>query len=129
MLLQAVLLASGLVALEAQETRKMYNGYQVGILCLLTLIWHDQMLRTEPASPEELKVVESLEEAVESWTPVVGGGNTSVDLTVDPKFIGTIKQLLKCKGIKYSTAILDIQVTDVHHEMQATTCTSGGNRH
>jgi len=93
MILLPLLLMLG--AVSCQETRKLYSGYQ--------------MVRTEPSSPEQLKVVESLEAAVEAWTPVVGLTNTSVDLTVEPRFVGVIKQLLQCKGIKYSTAILDIQ--------------------
>ena len=48
-----VVLGSGL----AQETRKLYSGYQ--------------MIRAQPETPEQLKLVESLQEAVDAWTPVV----------------------------------------------------------
>ena len=41
----------------AQDTRKLYSGYQ--------------MIRAQPETPEQLKLVESLEEAVDAWTPVV----------------------------------------------------------
>ena len=48
-----LLLGSGV----AQDTRKLYSGYQ--------------MIRAQPETPEQLKLVESLEEAVDAWTPVV----------------------------------------------------------
>ena len=41
----------------------------------------------------------------------VGMTNTSIDLTIEPRFVNVIKKLLRCEGVQYSTAILDIQVT------------------
>lgn len=79
----------------AQDTRKLYSGYQ--------------MIRAQPETPEQLKLVEGLEEAVDAWTPVVGMTNTSIDLTIEPRFVNVIKKLLRCEGVQYSTAILDIQ--------------------
>jgi len=90
------LLVSALTMTRAEQTtKKLYNGFQ--------------MIRTEPSSPEELSLVESLEEAVVAWTPVVSLTKTSIDLTVAPNFVGVIKQLLRAKGVHYTTAILDIQ--------------------
>ena len=36
-----------------------------------------------------------------------------VDLTVEPRFIDVIKKLLRCQGVKYTTAIIDLQVTNL----------------
>ena len=36
-----------------------------------------------------------------------------VDLTVEPRFIDVIKKLLRCEGVKYTTAIIDLQVTNL----------------
>ena len=82
------------------------------------------MLRTEPSTPEQLRVVEDLEEMVTTWTPVVHINNTSVDLIVEPKFIDTIKQILQSKKIKYITAIPDLQVEDANY---FTSCSSVTN--
>ena len=77
-----------------------------------------------------MKLVESLESAVDAWTPVVrcchihhhgnnhhhhdndqvGLNKTMIDLTVEPKLINVIKRLLRCEGVKYTTAIIDLQV-------------------
>jgi len=81
--------------LEGDDTRKLYNGYQ--------------MLRATPIGPDQLKLVESLESAVDAWTPVIGFNQTMVDLTVEPRFIDVIKKLLRCEGVKYTTAIIDLQ--------------------
>ena len=33
-----------------------------------------------------------------------------IDLTVEPKLVNLIKRLLRCEGVKYTTAIIDLQV-------------------
>ena len=40
----------------------------------------------------------------------VGLNQTMIDLTVEPKLINLIKRLLRCEGVKYTTAIIDLQV-------------------
>merc|ERR1712106_255118 len=71
------------VAMQAVEenTRKLYNGFQ--------------MIRAAPVGEDQLKLVESLEIAVDAWTPVVGFNKTMIDLTVEPKLIRVIKRLLR----------------------------------
>jgi len=78
----------------AEDVRKFYSGYQV--------------IRTFPDTEEEIKILQSIEDSVETWTPV-SGNITSVDLMLSPKQIPVVKALLKCSGIKYSTTILDLQ--------------------
>ena len=43
----------------------------------------------------------------------VGLNQTMIDITVEPKLINVIKRLLRCEGVKYSTAIIDLQVVMV----------------
>lgn len=74
--------------------RKDYSGYQV--------------IKTFPDTDEKMKIVESLEESVESWTPV-SGRMTTVDLMLSPKQIHLVKSLLDCSGVKYSTTTADLQ--------------------
>ena len=89
-----------------------------------------------------MKLVESLESAVDAWTPVVrcchihhhgnnhhhhdndqvGLNKTMIDLTVEPKLINVIKRLLRCEGVKYTTAIIDLQVV-ITMEMMLMTMT------
>ena len=40
-----------------------------------------------------------------------------VDLTVEPRFIDVIKKLLRCEGVKYTTAIIDLQVTNLVYNL------------
>jgi len=90
-----ILLVPACISLETVQGRKLYNGFQ--------------MLRTIPQTEEDLKLLESLDGSVEAWTPVAGHGNTTIDLTIDPKYLGMVKSLLQCRGIQYSTTILDMQ--------------------
>ena len=93
---QVLLLASCyVVSLHAwSDVRKDYSGYQV--------------IKTFPETEEKMKIVESLEESVESWTPV-SGRMTTVDLMLSPKQKYLVKALLECSGIKYSTTTQDLQ--------------------
>ena len=43
----------------------------------------------------------------------VGLNQTMIDITVEPKLINVIKRLLRCEGVKYTTAIIDLQVVMV----------------
>jgi len=94
------------VAMQAVEenTRKLYNGFQ--------------MIRAAPVGEDQLKLVESLEIAVDAWTPVVGFNKTMIDLTVEPKLIRVIKRLLRCEGVKYTTAIIDLQRAIDHENIE-----------
>jgi len=93
--LVAVLTLSGVVqCLDVANVRKVYDGYQV--------------VRTFPDSEAKLDILKSIEDSVETWTPV-SGHMTSVDLMISPKQIPMVKALLKCSDIKYSTTILDLQ--------------------
>jgi len=79
---------------EGSDVRKDYSGYQA--------------IKTFPDTEEKIKIVESLEESVESWTPV-SGRTTTVDLMLSPKQIPLVKSLLDCSGIKYLTTTADLQ--------------------
>ena len=61
------ILAPVVNSVDVVNTRKVYDGYQV--------------LRTFPDSKEKLELLKSIEESVETWTPV-SGNVTSVDLMV-----------------------------------------------
>merc|ERR1719381_297476 len=87
-----------------ENTRKLYNGFQ--------------MIRAAPVGAEQVKLVESLEIAVDAWTPVIGFNKTMIDLTVEPKLINLVKRLLRCEGVKYTTAIIDLQRAIDHENIE-----------
>jgi len=99
-----VLVVGITVAVELDTTRKLYNGFQ--------------MIRATPVGADQVKLVESLESAVDAWTPVVGLNKTMIDLTVEPKLINVIKRLLRCEGVKYTTAIIDLQRAIDHENIE-----------
>merc|ERR1712115_389705 len=79
---------------EESVVKKDYSGFQV--------------IKTFPETEEKIKLLQSIEDSVEIWTPVAGR-MTSVDLTLSPNQIPVVKALLECSGIKYSTTTQDMQ--------------------
>merc|ERR1712115_688481 len=79
---------------EESVVKKDYSGFQV--------------IKTFPETEEKIKLLQSIEDSVEIWTPVAGR-MTSVDLTLSPNQIPVVKALLECSGIKYPTTTQDMQ--------------------
>jgi len=89
-----ILAVGGAHCLDVAAVRKVYDGYQV--------------IRTFPDTGAKLDVLKSIEDSVETWTPV-SGQVTSIDLMISPKQMPLVKALLKCSDIKYSITIIDLQ--------------------
>merc|ERR1719464_574240 len=102
--LVVIIIVAGVAIAGGGNTRKLYDGFQ--------------MIRASPVGADQVKLVESLESAVDAWTPVVGQNQTMIDLTVEPKLINLIKRLLRCEGVKYTTAIIDLQRAIDHENIE-----------